>query len=107
VDRAIRLWAAEETKRIPGIVRLGYFGSFARDDWGVGSDLDIVAVVDETSLPFERRSVDWHLQSLPVASEILIYTIDEWGHLFRKNSRFARMLKSETIWIYERMKNAS
>ncbi|RKL62693.1 nucleotidyltransferase domain-containing protein [Thermoanaerobacteraceae bacterium SP2] len=27
------------------IVKIGYFGSYARKDWGVGSDLDLVVVV--------------------------------------------------------------
>ena len=107
VNRAVRLWAAEETKRRTNVVRLGYFGSYARGDWGVGSDLDLIAVVDETSLPFERRSVDWHLESLPITSEILIYTIDEWDHLLSEDSRFTRMLKNEVVWIYDRMKTLS
>ena len=104
-DRAVRLWAAAETKQKTDIVRLGYFGSYARGDWGVGSDLDLIAVVDETNLPFERRAVDWHLEHLPIPSEILIYTVDEWQHLLSKGSRFARMLKSEVVWIYERTKS--
>jgi len=105
VDRAVRLWAAAETKRRTDIVRLGFFGSYARGDWGVGSDLDLIAVVDETRLPFEKRAVDWHLEHLPIPSEILIYTVVEWHRLLSKNSRFARMLKSEVVWIYDRTKN--
>jgi len=107
VHRAVRLWAAAETKRRTDIVRLGYFGSYARGDWGVGSDLDLIAVVDENRLPFERRAVDWHLDCLPISSEILIYTHDEWHRLSNQNTRFARMLKSEVIWIYDRTKPPS
>src|SRR5256885_999234 len=44
VESALRLWA-EEAARIPELVRVGYFGSYARGDWGVGSDLDVVLVV--------------------------------------------------------------
>ena len=46
VDKAVRSWAQAEAKRHPELQRLGYFGSYARGDWGVGSDLDLVAVVD-------------------------------------------------------------
>ena len=106
-DRAVRLWAAAEMGRRTDIVRLGYFGSYARGNWGVGSDIDLIAVVDETSLPFERRAVDWRLENLPIPSEILIYTIDEWQCLLSKDSRFARMLKSEVVWIYDRTKDPS
>jgi len=107
VHRAVRSWAAAETKRRTDIARLGYFGSYARGDWGVGSDLDLIALVDETSLPFERRAVDWRLECLPIPCEILIYTHDEWHRLSNQNTRFARMLKSEVIWIYDRTKPPS
>ncbi len=42
VDRAVRSWTAEQVQQRPEIVRLGYFGSYARGDWGVGSDLDLI-----------------------------------------------------------------
>jgi hypothetical protein len=45
----------------PEVVALGYFGSYARGDWGGGSDLDSIAVVTETGKPFERRSAGWDL----------------------------------------------
>ena len=107
VDRAVRSWAAVQVEERTDIVRLGYFGSCAQDDWGVGSDIDLIAVVDATNLPFERRAVDWRLEHLPVPSDILIYTVDEWDHLLGRDSRFARMLISEVFWIYDRAKHPS
>lgn len=38
VRRALVAWVAEEAPRHPGLLRLGYFGSYARGDWGVGSN---------------------------------------------------------------------
>ncbi|MBI2230108.1 MAG: nucleotidyltransferase domain-containing protein, partial [Deltaproteobacteria bacterium] len=61
-----------------GVVRIGYFGSYARGDWGVGSDLDLVIVVESSNQPFERRSVDWDTTDLPVPVDALVYTQDEW-----------------------------
>ena len=40
VDRAARDWAKRQPALHPGLRRLGSYGSSARDDWGVGSDLD-------------------------------------------------------------------
>jgi len=102
VDRAVRSWTTEQVKERPEIIRLGYFGSYARGDWGVGSDLDLIAVVNETSEPFERRSCCWDLNSLPVPAEIIIYSLPEWEDLEKKDTKFARMLKSETIWTFKR-----
>src|SRR5436309_7063503 len=81
VERRAAEWAAQEAQRHPGLLRLGYFGSYARGDAGVGSDLDLIAVVESSSDPFERRSLDWDLSSLPVPAEILVYTRQEWERL--------------------------
>jgi predicted nucleotidyltransferase len=78
---------------------LGYFGSYARGNWGVGSDLDLVAVVSESSEPFERRNLSWNLQSLPVPAELLVYTEEEWEHLHREHGGVIRSLARETVWV--------
>lgn len=99
VVEEVRAWARGQIELRPDIVRLGYFGSYARGDAGVGSDLDLVAVVREASEPFERRAVLWDLISLPVPAEILVYTPSEWDALRRRGGRFARMLAEETVWV--------
>jgi predicted nucleotidyltransferase len=100
VDRAARLWALQEAAKRANLLRLGYFGSYARGDWGVGSDLDLVAVVRESRLPFERRALEWDLNALPVPAELLVYTEAEWAALMERAEGFARALKGETVWIY-------
>ena len=99
VDRAVRQWAAAVAARHPELRRLGYFGSYARGDWGVGSDLDLVAVVTATDEPFERRALAWDLTSLPVPAEILTYTEKEWRALEAENGRFVRTLTQEAVWV--------
>ncbi len=102
VDQAVRSWAEKEALRRPDLRRLGYFGSYARGDWGVGSDLDLVAIVDQTSEPFERRSVNWDLSHLPVPAHIIVYTEYEWYNLQKESGRFVSTLESEAVWIYVR-----
>lgn len=99
VLRDVRAWVERERARHPELVRLGYFGSYARGDAGVGSDLDLVAVVRASAEPFERRSIDWDLSGLPVPAEILVYTEAEWAELRRRGGRFARMLADEAVWL--------
>ncbi len=101
VDRAVRDWAGKEMSSRGEILRLGYFGSYARGDWGVGSDLDLVVIVDHTTEPFERRSLTWDLSPLPVPAELLVYTAAEWQALLEEGGRFARTLERETVWVYE------
>jgi predicted nucleotidyltransferase len=101
VDDAVRHWAGREAKRHDGVVRIGYFGSYARGDWGPGSDLDLVVVVAAADTPFVRRAVAWDTSSLPVASQLLVYTRDEWAMIRQRGDRFARALDAETVWVYE------
>ncbi|MBI4483881.1 MAG: nucleotidyltransferase domain-containing protein [Acidobacteria bacterium] len=72
VDSAVRAWAEEEGKKHLGLRGLGYFGSYARGNWGVGSNLDLIAIVKRADERFERRSLDWDLSSLPVPAELLV-----------------------------------
>ncbi len=99
VEESVRAWARRQIELRPDIIKLGYFGSYARGDAGVGSDLDLVAVVRASAEPFERRSIDWDLSGLPVPAEILVYTEAEWAELRRRGGRFARMLADEAVWL--------
>lgn len=99
VVAAVEAWAAREARVRPGLVRLGYFGSYARGNWGVGSDIDLIAVVESSALPFERRGLDWDLLDLPVPGQIVVYTGEEWESLCREGGRFARTIERETVWL--------
>ncbi len=100
VDRAARFWAANLVKDRTEIIKLGYFGSYARGDWGVGSDLDLIVIVNQTDESFERRSLKWKIEQLPVPAQALVYTFEEWEMLKKKGGRFASVLERDTIWIY-------
>ncbi|MHB0980633.1 MAG: nucleotidyltransferase domain-containing protein [Thermoleophilia bacterium] len=99
---AARTWAANVGRTRADVARIGVFGSYARGDWGVGSDLDLIAVLDSTAEPFERRPLAFDLLDLPVPAELLVYTTTEWERLVREGGRFAAVLGVETIWVYER-----
>ncbi|WP_297527227.1 nucleotidyltransferase domain-containing protein [Thiohalobacter sp.] len=103
VERALNEWISRQAAQRPELLRLGVFGSFARrTDWGVGSDLDLVAVVAESDRPFAERARDWDLTSLPVPAELLVYTEDEWQRLMAQGGRFADTMASEGVWLFER-----
>ena len=100
VDRAVRAWAARAAAHHPDLVRLGYFGSYARGDWGVGSDVDLVAVVRQATRAFHERTREWDLTELPVPADILIYTQAEWENLAHQSARMAQTLADETVWVW-------
>jgi hypothetical protein len=99
VKAAVREWAASQRELRPELLRLGLFGSYARGDAGVGSDLDLVAVVRDSPESFLRRAVSWDTTTLPVPAEILVYTEAEWEALLARPGRFATMLRNEVEWV--------
>ena len=95
----MRQWARRVAQRRPEVVRIGYFGSYARGDWGVGSDLDLVIIVEQADQAFERRAASWDATDLPVPADVLIYTQQEW-HAMSPQSRMSRTLNHEAVWVY-------
>lgn len=102
VEGTLQTWALSEAQNRPELLGLGYFGSYARGNWGVGSDLDVVVIVTRCEHPKERRNLDWDTVSLPVPVDLFIYTRSEWENLQKKKSRFSKMLAKEINWVYRR-----
>lgn len=99
VDRAVRAWAKRIAARRGEVVRVGYFGSYSRGDWGVGSDVDVLVLVRASQTPFERRGVLWDALDLPVHADVLVYTLSEWASLDAKG-RWRKTLEDEVVWVY-------
>ena len=99
VDRVIRRWANDVGQRRKNVERIGYFGSYARGDWGVGSDLDVIIVVRSSEQPFEHRAAEWDMTEFPVPVDLLVYTEEEWQSLLRQG-RFAGTVLQEVVWVF-------
>ncbi|MFM9420440.1 MULTISPECIES: nucleotidyltransferase domain-containing protein [Thermus] len=97
VEGALQAWMVRHP--IPGLLALGYFGSYARGDYGVGSDLDLLLVVESSSLPSWQRALTLPLEELPVPAEALVYTLAEWQALPERSPRFAETLRREVRWL--------
>ncbi|MFA0783166.1 nucleotidyltransferase family protein [Fervidibacter sacchari] len=101
VLESAKSWAERIAQNHPEVLRIGCFGSYARGDWGVGSDIDILVIVARSNKPFIYRAVDFDATDLPVPADVLVYTQDEW-HQLQLSGRFSEQVKSEVIWLYER-----
>ena len=104
VDAAVRDWARRLAIAEPGVARAGYFGSFARNESGVGSDVDIVVVTNDDEAKARVQFAD--RTSLPVPADVLVLTLDEWASMQAEAGRFATTLAEETRWVYERARDA-
>lgn len=98
VERALEQWVQKHVRGRRDVLRVGYFGSYARDDWGVGSDLDLLILLDDSELPFARRAAGWDTLDLPVPTDVLVYTAREWETLCQQQARITRQ---EIRWVYD------
>lgn len=101
VRAAAAEWAQAAASARADVLRVGMWGSCARGDWGVGSDLDLIVVLASSELPWERRSIEWDTTKLPVPADLLVYTEAEWQGL-DPDSRFARTLREQARWLFAR-----
>lgn len=100
VDEAVRSWGAALKSSMPAAVRVGYFGSYARGSWGVGSDLDVVVIMTECGLPLERRGTAFDtITGFPVPVDLLVYTVAEWEQLRAERASFVRGIEAEAVWV--------
>lgn len=95
-------WAANLGQVRQDVVAIGYIGSYARGDWGVGSDLDLIIVVDETPAPFHERAITFDALRLPVPCDLLVYTKPELDGLSNEDTQFGRVLRDELKWLWRR-----
>ena len=100
VDRAARAWAVSVAAQVPAVIAIGYFGSYARGDYGVGSDLDLVVILQDSDAPRYQRTLGWQTERLPVPCDVLTYTLDEWRALASSGYRIYQALTTETVWVW-------
>ncbi len=75
---------------------MGYFGSYACGDWGVGSDLDVVLIVTETDLAFETSSAQWDLTEIAV--DVMVYTEAQWKGILQQ-AGFGKRMANKVEWV--------
>lgn len=97
---ALNAWGASAARRRDDLLALGYFGSYARGDAGFGSDLDLILIVASDRRPPMERAIDWRTDSLPVPTDLIVYTLEEWRRLLAGDGRFARTLEEEARWLW-------
>lgn len=107
VHRAVAEWTRHLLRARADIVRVGYFGSYARGDWGIGSDLDIMVIVKACDDPFERRHLGHDILDLPVSADLIVYTDKEWRVLGERRTKFYRYVMDEVVWLHPRLDEPS
>ena len=107
---AVVRWAEEQAERNDGLHRVGVFGSHGRGDAGVGSDLDLVLIDDNTSGTQSQRYRQWPFEQLPLSCDALVLTQQEWDALLASPATdaaayaMANALHRDCHWLWCRPK---
>ena len=99
VRAAARKWALDLLAKNHRVKQVGFIGSYATGREGVGSDLDLVVVLDGSLFPFERRRALVDTSTLPVPADLLIYTEGELREILGRGDRFAKELREHGVWF--------
>ncbi len=102
VRAAVGRWARDLAGRDADVLRIGYFGSYATGDWGVGSDVDIVVVCRQCPRPVAERGAAFPVRGLPVPADVIVYTEDELAAAEAEGLRMAREVQENTVWVFQR-----
>jgi hypothetical protein len=95
-------WAALQRSGHPELLAVGVFGSYGRGTAGVGSDLDLLLILQRCDEPIWERLRGWDTSALPLACDLLVYSLQEWRSLPQWNPKLAEALLSDTRWLGER-----
>lgn len=95
-----KLWAESVGLSDRNIVKIFCFGSICTGRWGVGSDLDILIILKETTVPFISRAMTFDASAISVPTDILVYTESEIATLSKEKDRFLDEIRKNSILLY-------
>jgi predicted nucleotidyltransferase len=84
----------------PEVLKIILFGSFARGDYGVRSDLDLLVVLTHSDRPAQERLTDFlsHAQTYP--TDMLLLTQAELESRLAEDDPFLKRAVSDGIQLY-------
>ena len=94
---AARRWADDFRRRDESVQRILVVGSCARGDYGVGSDLDLIVIVDAAPDSLVARRARYEPTDIPVPVDVTIFTQGEWSALAEHSPHIWRRLHREII----------
>ncbi len=100
VVAAARGWARDLKRSHPEVVRVGYFGSYARGDYVPGSDLDVLIELSSSEIPrWPDRRDKYQPAGIPVGVEVFAYLSTELDILRGAGDGFVQAIEAEIVWL--------
>jgi len=76
-----REWSQALQRRDRNVRAVLCIGSAARGDWGVGSDIDLIVLIEQSEESAVDRYRRYYPDGLPVPADLWVYTLAEWESL--------------------------
>jgi predicted nucleotidyltransferase len=86
----------------PEIVKVVLFGSFVRDDFGPGSDADLLIILDSSSKPIRERIPDYVALHAGVPVDVFPYTQAELETRRAAGDSFIENAMTRGLVLFER-----
>lgn len=87
-------WAQDLHARDARALKVGIFGSYARGDAGVGSDLDLVVIVRDG-----QGGCLFDVSMLPVPADVVVFEAARWERAILEPSGIARTIARQALWL--------
>lgn len=92
-------WAEQQLRTMPELSRVGLFGSYARNNYSPGSDIDLLLLVKQSpETVWFKRALGFDVLSLPIGADVFVYTEEEAERMTRTSTWFRHIL-GEVIWL--------
>lgn len=99
VVKKLTEWADQISRSNKDILRIGYFGSYARDDYTPSSDLDVLIVLKDSNTPPHKRLHDYSIKGFPIGCEFFVFTEEEIEQKGKNEGGWMHTILSEVKWI--------
>ena len=99
VVRELRKWVAGLKRRRPDVEKVGLFGSYATDTYGVRSDADLLIVLRDSDRAFRDRISDLLPDGVSVPCDVFPYTATELERLGAEGSPWINHILEEVVWF--------
>ncbi len=95
-----RQTAARIAARHPEVLKVLLFGSFAREDYGARSDLDLLVVVRQSDEPMRERIGRFLADAPAYPTDMLVYTEEELRAHLADGDPFLTRAMNESVPLF-------
>jgi len=95
----VKEYSKKLKKNHPEVEKVGLFGSYADDEYGPASDVDLLIILRSSSKRFIDRIPDFLPSDIEVSCDCFPYTIDEINEMKNEGNLWILHVLEEAVWF--------